>query len=51
MNERLKPELKIADKMFDLKTMDANIVLNHLDEQIKLREAPIEGKIKTLLSQ
>jgi hypothetical protein len=46
--KKLKPELKIADRMLDLKTMDANIILNHLDEQIKLREMPIE-KRKSLL--
>ena len=45
---KLKPELKIADKMLDLKTLDTNIILNHLDEQIKLREMPIE-KRKSLL--
>lgn len=50
MNKRLKPELKIADKMLDLKTMDTNIILNHLDEQIKLREAPLEKRIKKLMS-
>jgi hypothetical protein len=46
--KKLKPELKIADKMLDLKTLDTNIILNHLDEQIKLRETPIE-KRKSLL--
>lgn len=48
--KKIKPEMKIADKMLDLKTMDTNIILNHLDEQIKLREAPIEKKIKKLMS-
>jgi hypothetical protein len=47
---KIKPELKIADKMLDLKTMDTNIILNHLDEQIKLREAPLEKRIKKLMS-
>lgn len=36
---KLKPELKIAGRMLDLKTLDTNIVLNHLDEQIKLRDS------------
>jgi hypothetical protein len=42
--KRIKPELKIADKLLDLKTLDTNIILNHLDEQIKLREMPIEKR-------
>ena len=42
----LKPQLKIADKFLDLKTLDTNIILNHLDEQIKMRELPIEKKLK-----
>jgi hypothetical protein len=43
--KKIKPELKIAGKI-DLKTLDTNIVLNHLDEQIKLRELPIEKRLK-----
>ena len=46
MNKRLKPDLKIADKFLDLKTLDTNIILNHLDEQIQMRELPIEKKLK-----
>ncbi len=48
MNKKLRPELKLADKFLDLKTLDTNIILDHLDEQIRLREMPIE-KRKTLL--
>jgi len=44
--KQLKPELKIADKFLDLKTMDTNIILNHLDEQIRLREMPVEKRLK-----
>jgi hypothetical protein len=47
-SSRLKPELKIADKFLDLKTMDTNIILDHLDEQIRLREMPIEQRKKLL---
>lgn len=42
--KKLKPELKIADKFLDLKTVDADIILSHLDEQIKLREMPIDKR-------
>jgi len=44
--KQLKPELKIADKFLDLKTLDTNIILDHLDEQIKLREMPVEKRLK-----
>ncbi len=43
---KIKPELKIADRMLDLKTLDTNIILNHLDDQIKLRELPINARVK-----
>ncbi len=43
---KIKPELKIADKFLDLKTLDTNIILNHLDEQIQLRELPVEKRLK-----
>ena len=44
MNKKLKPEMKLADKMLDLKMDD--IILIHLDEQIKLREMPIDKRMK-----
>ena len=44
MNKKLKPEMKLADKMLDLKMDD--IILSHLDEQIKLREMPIDKRMK-----
>ena len=31
-----------------LKTLDTNIILNHLDEQIKTRELPVEKRLKKL---
>lgn len=47
MNKKqLKPDLKLADKFLDLKTLDTNIILNHLDGQIKVREMPIEKRLK-----
>ncbi len=44
--KKLKPELKIADEFLDLKTLDTNVILNHLEEQIKLREMSIEKRLK-----
>jgi hypothetical protein len=43
---KLKLELKIADNFLDLKTLDTNIILNHLDEQIKVRELSVEKRLK-----
>ncbi len=46
MNNKLKPELKLADKFLDLKTLDTNIILDHLDEQIQAREMSVEKRLK-----
>jgi len=43
---KLKPELKLADKFLDLKS--ENIVLSHIDEEIKLREMAIEKRLKLM---
>ncbi|MEM3154085.1 MAG: hypothetical protein QW165_00775 [Candidatus Woesearchaeota archaeon] len=48
MKRNIKPDLKLADKFLDLKAVDTNIILDHLDEQIKLRELPIEQRKKLL---
>ena len=44
--KKLKLELKLADKFLDLKTVGTNVILDHLDEQIRLREMPIEKRLK-----
>lgn len=51
MNEKLKPKMKIADDYFDLRTLDTNITIEYLEEQIKLREASVEKKLSRLLKQ
>ncbi len=48
---KLQPDLKFADKFLDLKTVDANLILNHLDEQIELREMPVEKRLKRELQK
>ena len=45
--KKIKPEFKLG-KILDLKTVDSNIILDHLDEQIKLREMPVEKRLKLL---
>lgn len=44
MEGKLKLQFKLADKFLDLKTVDTNMVIAHLEEQIKLRETPIEKR-------
>lgn len=40
--QKVKPELKIADEFLDLRTIDTSVIVEHLEEQIKLREMGIE---------
>ena len=43
---RIKPELKVADIVNPLKTMDSNAIVERLEENIKLREMPVEKQAK-----
>jgi hypothetical protein len=43
---KLKPELKVACPAADLKTVDKNIIIEKLEENIRLREMPIEKQAK-----
>lgn len=49
--KEIKLDTKLTDKFLDLKVVSGNAVLEHLDEQIRLREMPIEAKIKKSLRQ
>lgn len=44
----LRPKFKIADD-FLVQNLDANVIVEHLEEQIELRELPIEEHAKRLL--
>lgn len=46
---KIKPLIKLSPEQLDLRTLDKNLVLNFLDEQIKLRELPIEAHLKKAL--
>lgn len=46
---KLRPQFKLADEYLDLRTMDTNIIVDYLEEQIKLREAAVEKKLKERL--
>ena len=45
---RLKPKLKVEES-FDLRTLDTNIIVEYLEEQIKLRDEAIDKHIKKAL--
>lgn len=46
---RAKPELKIADHFLNLRTQETNVIVQHLEEQIRLRELPLEKQIQKSL--
>jgi len=47
---KLKPEFKIADEFLEMKSFD-NAIIEHLQEQIELREMSIEKHAKRLLKR
>ena len=47
--KEIKLDTLLSDKFLDLKVVSSNVVLEHLDEQIRLREMPIEQKVKKTL--
>ncbi|MEM4254171.1 MAG: hypothetical protein QXR48_02180 [Candidatus Woesearchaeota archaeon] len=42
---KVKPSLKLADGFLDLRTADTNLVIRQLEENMKLREMPLEQQI------
>jgi len=43
---KIKPQMQLAEKFLDLRTMENNVVIQELEENIKLREMPIEKHLK-----
>ena len=43
---KIKPQMQLAEKFLDLRTMKNNVVIQELEENIKLREMPIEKHLK-----
>ena len=43
---KLKPEFKLSKDFLDLRNIDTNVLVNYLEEQIKLREMSVEKKLK-----
>ena len=46
MKQRLKPELKVAESLEALRDMPNTFIIDQLEENIKLREMPIEKQLK-----
>jgi len=44
--QKLKPEFKIADNFLDLRTEETNVVIQQIEENIRIREMPLEKRIK-----
>lgn len=48
---KIKPELKMSEEFLDLRTAEKNIILQKLDENIKLRELPVDKRFKKQIEQ
>ncbi len=51
IGNELKLDLKLTNENLDLRTMDTNIVLSYLDNQLKVREITATEKLKRYLKQ
>lgn len=47
----LKPEFKLAEDYLDLRTLDTNVIIDYLEEQIKLRETAVEKQFSQQLKK
>lgn len=48
---KVKPEFKMLDDPIDLRTMDTNIIVDYLEDQIKLRDQKVEEHLRSKLKQ
>jgi len=46
---KIKPDIKLLDTPFDLRTLDTNVIVDFLEDQIKLREDKVEEHVKKQL--
>ena len=44
---KVKPKMKLSEEFLDLRTMESNVIIQELKENIKLRELPIEKHMKS----
>ena len=45
-NAKVEPKFRFADDFLDLKTLNTNVIIAQLEENIKLREMSIEHQLK-----
>jgi len=43
---KVKPQLKMSEEFLNLKTLSSSVIVQHLEESIKLRELPVEKRLK-----
>ncbi|MBD3304446.1 hypothetical protein GF343_04825 [Candidatus Woesearchaeota archaeon] len=43
---KVKPKIQLSEEFLDLRTADNNLIIQELEENIKLREMPIEKHLK-----
>lgn len=48
---KVKPQLKLSDDFFDLRTLDTNIIIKHMEYNIKLRELSVEKRLAEKLKE
>ncbi|MBI4148707.1 hypothetical protein HY490_05430 [Candidatus Woesearchaeota archaeon] len=46
MKPKVKPAMKMSEEFLDLQSMRTNVIIEQLEENIKLREMPIEDHLK-----
>ena len=46
---KLKKEAQLIEKFIGLRDLDSNLVINKLEENIRLRDTPIEERLKKKL--
>lgn len=47
----LKPETKLSSEFLSLRELDSNYIISSLEENMKLREMPVEKRLKRNLNQ
>ncbi len=48
IEKKLKPTFKLAEDFLNLRSGETNVVIEQLEENMRLRELPIEQQIKRL---
>ena len=46
---KIQPHFKLAEDVLDLQTLKTNVIIEHLEESIRLREMPIEQHLRKKL--